>query len=94
MTMVDWSSTSASISSESNDEFQMARSFVQFNQEQELTSYYREFVSYKKELSDSGDKMKGRMCVAAFLPSTQQAMALYSYNIAMHAISEDEAMMV
>ncbi len=94
MTMVDSTSTSGSIPSESNDEFQMARSFVQFNPEQELTSYYREFVSYKKEQSDSGEKIKGKICVAAFLPSTQQAVALYSYNMGMDAISEDEAMMV
>ena len=95
MTMVDYASKTASIPSKIDDEFLMARSFVQYNQEQELTSYYREFVSFRKQQSDSiGGKIKGRTCVAAFLPSTQQAVALYSYNTEMNAIAEEEAMMV
>lgn len=95
MTMVDCVSKSASIPSEINEEFLMARSFVQYNQEQELTSYYREFVSFRMEQSDSVDgKIKGRTCVAAFLPSTQQSVALYNYNMEMYSITEEEAMMV
>ena len=98
LSMVDYSSTSTMntpVSGNSNDEeFLMARSFVQYNQEQELTSYYREFVSYEKEQSKlPNGKLKGRTCVAAFLPSSQQAVAVYKYSMKMYAITAEEATM-
>ena len=90
--MVDCSSSvlPGSLSTESDDGFLMARSFVQYNQGQELTSYYREFVFYGKELNGN---ISGRTSVASFLPSVQQAVALYNYKIRMQAITGDEAMM-
>ena len=96
--MVDYSSTiTKPVSGDSNsndEEFLMARSFVQYNQEQELNSYYREFVSYEKEQSKlPNGKLKGRTYVAAFLPSSEQAVAVYRYSMKMYAITGEEASM-
>ena len=88
LSMVDSISTTASPSTERDNEFLMARSFVQYNQEQELTSYYRELVSYEEE---GNGTIKGRTTVAAFLPSSTQAIALYNYMTTMKTITEEEA---
>jgi hypothetical protein len=98
LSMVDYSSTiTKPVSGDSNsndEEFLMARSFVQYNQEQELNSYYREFVSYEKEQSKlPNGKLKGRTYVAAFLPSSEQAVAVYRYSMKMYTITGEEASM-
>jgi len=92
VSMVDWTTSTASF--EGIDEFLMGRSFVQYNQEQELTSYYREYVSYERQLTKQPNgKLKGRTCVASFLPSSNEALALYSYSMKMYAITGEEATM-
>ena len=92
VSMVDWTTSTASF--EGIDEFLMGRSFVQYNQEQELTSYYREYVSYERQLTKQPNgKLEGRTCVASFLPSSNEALALYSYSMKMYAITGEEATM-
>jgi len=88
----------------------MSRTFVQYNVEQELTLYYREFVSFIREKQEQEPKqeqtttattttttetatqrvIKGRTRVAAFLPTSPQAVALYSYTMTYDAIPNNE----
>mmetsp|Transcript_35125 Transcript_35125/g.39934 ORF Transcript_35125/g.39934 Transcript_35125/m.39934 type:complete len:94 (+) Transcript_35125:2-283(+) len=92
----------------------MSRTFVQYNVEQELTLYYREFVSYRREKQEPEQEptqeqtniatttatttetatprmITGRTRVAAFLPPSPQAVALYSYTMKYEAsTNEDE----
>ena len=105
VSMVDWTSTptgggsSNGTGNDDDHEFLMARSFVQYNQEQELTGYYREFVSYDRQQQEQQTTkpptgtVRGRTCVAAFLPSFEQPVALYKYTLKMDAISGYEATM-
>ena len=81
-----------------DNEFLMSRTFVQYNVEQELTCYYREFVSFIREPQQQQNgsittKLKGRTRVAAFLPSSPQAVALYSYTMKYDAITSEETLM-
>ena len=106
LTMVDSETTSATTTTnnnnnngggtdKNNDEFIMSRSFVQYNVQQELTCYYREFVSYDRQQQQKlpNGRRKGRTVVAAFLPSSPEAVALYSYTMKYYSITGDEAKM-
>jgi len=103
---------------DNDEEFLMSRTFVQYNVEQELTLYYREFVSYRREEQEQEQEptqeqtnvattpttttttttetatprmITGRTRVAAFLPPSPQAVALYSYTMKYEAsTNEDE----
>jgi len=94
---------------DNDEEFLMSRTFVQYNVEQELTLYYREFVSYRREKQEQEPTQEqtnvattttttatprvitGRTRVAAFLPPSPQAVALYSYTMKYEAsTNEDE----
>jgi hypothetical protein len=93
VSMVDCSTSSSSHGGD-DDEFLMARSFVQYNQEQELTGYYREYVSYDRRKSERFDgELRGQTCVAAFLPPSQETIVVYRYSMTMRAVTEDEATM-
>ena len=112
LSMVDYESTTRRNEDEDGDddgdEFLISRTFVQYNIEQELTCYYREFVSFiiekeKQEQINSTTTntttsttvskqrtIKGRTQVAAFLPSSPQAVAMYSYTMKYDYITNDE----
>jgi len=131
LSMVDWSATSGTAntkdpadvdvdrqrSTDYEDEFIVSRTFVQNNVEQELTSYYREFVSFDRQQQQQAQQqqqqppswmpsmlaaqknfpptglLRGRTRVAAFLPGSSQAVALYSYTMKLYSITGEEATM-
>ena len=101
LSMVDYATTTitsddaAAAAVVAEDEFLMSRTFVQYNVEQELTCYYREFVSYFKQQQQKSPtgKVKGRTRVAAFLPSSPQAVAIYSYTMKYDAITSEKALL-
>eukprot|EP00536_Pseudo-nitzschia_multiseries_P004718 jgi/Psemu1/64750/estExt_Genemark1.C_800053 len=123
LSMVDHSSTNFKNKNVGDDDFVVSRSFVQYNVEQELIGYYREFVSFDRQqqqhqqqqqqqqqqsspspfsffapasTSDqrlSNGKLRGSTRVAAFLPGSSDAVALYSYTMRLYSITGDEAML-
>lgn len=103
VSMIDWKiSDRSNIKNNTTDEeFIMGRSFVQYNEEQEYTGYFREFVSFDRlqqtsqspKVQQSTGRLKGRTRIAAFLPSCPEAVALYSYTMRCYSITAEEAML-
>lgn len=87
--------------------FCAAKSYSQFNVEQELQTFYREVTSLRRSgSSDGAAGVEGRIRVAAFLPryvkdvdssgsseryDDEEAVAIYDYRVRMVGIDADEA---
>ena len=86
------------------DTYYTSKSFSQYNVNQDLQLFYREFTSFQRKGNDTVD---GKIRVAAFLPqyirgldssnksgdnyNEYEAVAIYDYNVHLQKIDESEA---